>query len=372
MQYQGLGLDAIGFTQGVFLFTIVASEIPTGYLGDRIGRRRSLILGNTLVALVMVTYPFADSFSEFIVLFVVWAFGTSFKSGTAEAWLYEMLKQRLDESEFARINGRGKTFTFGTSALTAAAAGALFAFNPIAPFLANAVLSALGIPILLSLPEVTVKDKDHDHFRIRDAVQALRIQVSEPKIRWFVLYVSLFFAVIEIARTFEQPAAVAVGMPVTLIGIMYSVFKLLSAGAASLTGVVEDRIGIQTAFVLLVPLIVVAYASVYLLPQAIILVFFMLRGLRSITGPLRNQYLNDRLGSTGRATALSGVSMTMSLAGGTAQFLAGKVVTLTGIIDMLVLSGVGIMILAAIVWLFTSPIRTLDQSTNESEATATD
>ncbi|NHN61616.1 MULTISPECIES: MFS transporter [Halorussus] len=372
MQHRGLGLDVIGFTQGAFLFAVVAAEIPTGYLGDRIGRRQSLILGNSLVALVMGIYPFADSFPGFVVLYVVWAFGTSFKSGTSEAWLYEMLERRLDESQFARINGRGRSFTLGTSALAAASAGALFAINPVIPFFANAALSALGIPVLLSLPKVKVEDEDEDPFGLQDAVAALHVQVSEPKIRWFVLYVSLFFAVLEIARSYEQPAAVEVGMPVTLIGIMYGVFKLLSAGAASLAGTVEERLGIRTAFVLLVPLVVVAYATVYFLPQMIIVVFFMLRGSRSITGPLRNQYLNDRLESTGRATALSGISMTMSLAGGTAQFLAGEIVTHTGVIDMLMVSGVGIMALAALLWLSTSPIRTPNQSATETEAAMTD
>ena len=362
IQEQGLGLDVVGFTQGAFLFAVVASEIPTGYLGDRIGRRRSLILGSVLVVVVMVAYPFADSLLEFVVLFVVWAFGSSFRSGTAEAWLYELLKSRLEESEFARINGRGRTFTLVASAATAAAAGALFTLDPSLPFFANAALIALGVPVLISLPAVQVQDEG-DPFRIRDAARSLRVQINRPSVRWLVLYVSLFFALFEITRAFEQPAAVEVGMPVALIGMMYSVFMLASAGASSIAGSVNDRFGTGPVFVLLAPLIGLAYLSALVVPQTIVIVFFVVRSVKSMMLPIQNQYFNDRLADTGRATVLSGIAMTMSLAGGVAQIIGGALATSIEIIDLLIGAGVAITVAAVLVWVLTSPVRTKSDST---------
>lgn len=354
---QGPGLGAVGVTQGAFLLAAVAGEIPTGYLGDRLGRRRGLILGNGTVTLVMLAYPFADSLGAFVALFVLWAFGSTFRSGTAEAWLYDLLKERFDESEFARIDGRGKSLTLGTSAATSAAAGALFAVDPTLPFFANAALKGLGIPVLLSLPSTEVQGEDGDRFSVRDAVRALRAQVSEPRIRWFAVYVSLFFAVFEVARAYEQPAAEAIGVPVVVLGLVYSGFQLVAAGASAVAGPVADRLGVRRTFVLLLPIVAVSYASVLVVSEMILLVFFVLRGLKAVTRPIQNQYFNDRLQSTGRATALSGITMSMSVAGAIAQFAAGAIVTRTGLLDLLVLSGFAITGVAALLWVSTSPVR---------------
>lgn len=369
---RGLDLDAVGITQGAFLLALVTWEIPTGYLGDRLGRRRALILGSTTIASVMALYPFADSLLAFVALFVLWAFGATFRSGTAEAWLYDVLQERFDESEFTRIDGRGKSLMFGTSAVTAASAGVLFTVDPRLPFFANAAMSALGIPVLLSLPKVESTGEDGDPFSVQDAVRALRMQVRKPQIRWLVLYVSLFFVVFDLARAYEQPAAEAVGMPVVVIGFMYSGFKLMSAGASALAGPVAERVGVRKTFVLLLPIVGLSYLTVVAVPGMIIFAFFVLRGLRSLTRPIQDQYFNDRLETTGRATALSGIAMTMSVAGGIAQLLAGFVVTRTGVIDLLVLSGFAVTAVAALLWVSTSPVRTPDSSGSDPRPAATD
>jgi MFS family permease len=62
---------------------MVASELPTGYLGDRVGRRNAL--GNAIVAMVMVGFAVADSTADFAVVYVLWAVGWTFRTGTADA-----------------------------------------------------------------------------------------------------------------------------------------------------------------------------------------------------------------------------------------------------------------------------------------------
>lgn len=102
LESQGLGLAEIGLVQGAFLFAMVAAELPTGYLGDRLGRRTALALGNGIVVAVMLGFVIADSVSEFLVVYVLWAVGWTFRTGTADAWLYELLADALDITQEAR------------------------------------------------------------------------------------------------------------------------------------------------------------------------------------------------------------------------------------------------------------------------------
>ncbi|WP_254864181.1 MFS transporter [Halovivax gelatinilyticus] len=353
LQERGLGLDAVGFTQGAFLVALVAFQLPSGYLSDRLGHRTTLVIGCVVVSLAMACYPLAGSVSTFTALFVAWAFGWACRTGAGEAWLYEALDERDAAASYARIDGRGATVELLGSAGAAALAGVLFAIDPALPFVGNAVLTALGIPVLLSLPATTSTGS----FSVDAAAGSLVAQLSRPDVRWFVGYLALFYALFEVTRAFEQPAASEVGVSVTAIGLMYAAFKLVSACGAYASGAVADRFGPRAVFGVQIPIVGVAYASIWLVPQLVIVVFFLTRTAQSLTRPIQNQYVNDRFDADGRATALSGISMATALAGAVSQFAGGLVAVRTGAVTLLLVAGVGLSIAIATLWVAATPVR---------------
>lgn len=398
-EHKGFGLAVVGLVGAAFQFAMLGAEIPTGYLGDRIGRRASLALGNALGALTMLGFVVADSVAGFVGLYVVWAFGWAFKSGTGNAWLYELLERHGEESEYARVRGRANTVTLLTSAVTAIAGSLLVTVNWNLPFLANAALVALGIPVLLSLPAVGTEtvdsesndaesedvendevesndtesnDVDDEVFSVRDAAQMLRIQAGRPAVRWLVVYVALFYALFAVTKTFEQPALRAVGVPIPALGVLYAGFKVVSAGAASMAGWLEERFGVRGVFALLAPVMGLAFASVAVVPAMIIPVVFLNRNVRMVTKPIRNQYLNDRLGDAGRATVLSGVSMVLAVAAGTARLVGGWLAARMDLLTFLAWTGVVLAGAAGLLWLVSSPVRPpADDEPDSAEAEAT-
>ncbi len=354
---QGYSLAFIGLAQAVFSFALLAAEIPSGYLGDRIGRRGSLALGNALRATAMVAYVFAGSALGILVVKAVWAMGWAFRSGTQSAWLYEMLSSRFDESEYARIDGRGSTVLLITSGVGAVVGGLLYTVGTGLPFLVNAGLATAGIVVLATFPCVECENDADDVFTVREATQMLRVQVGRSEVRWFVAYAALFAGLFGVTRTFEQPALDAAGVPVVGIGLLYAGFKAVSAVAASATGWLDDTLGIRSTFALLVPAFAVTYASVALTPLMLVPTLVLYRATQTVLRPLQNQYLNDRLGDLGRATVLSGVSMALSLASGVAKLLGGAVAGSVGAVGVLPWAGLTVASLAGLLWLATSPVR---------------
>ncbi|WP_158058284.1 MFS transporter [Halorussus halophilus] len=370
LKHQGFGLAFIGLAQAAFLFAMVAAEIPSGYLGDRLGRRASLALGNGCRATAMVALVLADTPLAYLGVKVLWAVGWAFRSGTQDAWLYELLEAHFDESAFARIDGRGSTALLATSAVTAVAGGVLYSFDPALPFVVNACLAAVGVPLLFTFPRLEDSDQDDaeadatdDVFTAREAVRMLRLQANRPAIRWFVAYAALFNGLFGLTRTFEQPALDAAGVPVVGLGLLYAAFKLVSAGAASTVGWLEERLGVYGVFALLAPVFGVAYASLALSPLLLVPVLVLYRTTRVVVRPIQNQYLNDRLGNVGRATVLSGASLVLSLASGAANLLGGWIAETMGPVQFLPWAGLTVAGVGGVLWLATSPVR--------SDATAT-
>jgi MFS family permease len=356
-EVRGFGFDAIGLIMAAYLVGMLVGEVPTGYLGDRLGRRASLAVGNALMSTSLVAWALLQTPLEYALLNVLWAVGTTFRSGTADAWLYDLLATRDAADEFARVSGRASTVSLVVSAGAAVASGGLVAVDWTAPFYANAALAALGLPILASLPAV-----DHgtdDVFTVRDAVTTLRLQVGRPEVRWFVAYAALFYGLFQVALAFEQLALREVGVSVGGLGVLYAGFKLVSAGAASTAGPLEERLGARGVFGLYAPVIGVAFAAVAVWPLLLVPVLFLNRGLTAVTTPIRNQYLNDRLAGVGRATVLSGASMVLSLVAATADVVGGVVAESTGPVTFLVGAGIATAGAAGVLWLAVSPVRPL-------------
>jgi MFS family permease len=365
MESRGLGLAAIGLAQGAFLFSMVLSELPTGYLGDRLGRRAALALGNTVVVATMLGFVLADSPLDFVAVYAFWAVGWTFRTGTVDAWLYELLAERDADDEYARISGRSDSTLLVVSALTALAAGVLYTVDPGFPFVANAALASLGVPLLFTIPETSGSETGDaaderatdDRLGVRAAADVLRRQLSRPSIRWVVVYAALFNVAFSVTRVFEQPAMRAVGVPVAGLGVLYAGFKIVSAVCASAAGPVEDRLGTHGVLLLMVPVVGVAYASFAVVPLLLVPALFARRGLQRITRPVRNGYINDRLAGVGRATVLSGVSMVLTLASGTANVLGGHVAAAVGPLPFLAATGVAVAALGGLVWVATRPVR---------------
>lgn len=321
VQSNGLSLAQVGILESVWMVAIVMSEVPTGYVADRVGQRNSLIIGSVISIICAVVFALMSAFLAFIAVRVVWAIGTTFRSGSTEAWLYDTLKIQFDEEQFAHIQGRGDSISLVVMAVTAAAGGVIaevFGFSY--AFFAMAALMLFGLAVLLSFPtlesqreEFGEDEPSDDTFTVVNAGALIREKATDARLSWFVLYALLLLITIQTVQIWTQPVSVDVGLAVDQIGVMYMGFSLLSAGAAYYVGWVKDNVSIRTWFAVAPFVVALLFIGVQLLPIAVIAVFFVMRVVRTVTQPLMFQYVNDRIGSVGRATTLSAVNLTAAV-----------------------------------------------------------
>ncbi|MBI1326417.1 MAG: MFS transporter [Alphaproteobacteria bacterium] len=115
------------FTAAMGIFAIskisaILLEIPTGILSDRIGRKKTFILGTLTGIIATIFYALAAS--SFFLLLGAALEGTArtFFSGTRNAFLYEVLKETGAEKEYSRDLGRTSSFIHAGLGLGALAA----------------------------------------------------------------------------------------------------------------------------------------------------------------------------------------------------------------------------------------------------------
>ena len=155
VSYSGIGaLDA------AYSVTVLLAETPTGYVGDRLGRKWSLAFGVVGTSLASFWFAFAETLPGFLVAYVGLAVAQTFTSGTDSAWLYDTLRERTDEGQFATIRGRGRAIGLAVSALAAIAGGLTGQVNLAVPWLLSGALTAVGLPVVLSFPAPDYRSLD--------------------------------------------------------------------------------------------------------------------------------------------------------------------------------------------------------------------
>ena len=321
---QGLTFTQIAVLEAIYNLTTLFGEIPTGYIGDRVGRRNSLLIGTTLIAVTLLGIGLAESFLALAVLYVCWSLGYNFRSGSEDAWLYETLTDDLSESEFATVRGRGESAALAVGAGAAIVGGYLGSIDLSYPWFVASAVTGLGAVVLLTLEEpATYTKAETDELSLRRTIGIVTDALSQRNLRAFILYYYvLYVAVTYLVFVFLQPIfeTVVVGLGVSpsrvepLLGWFYAAYSLVGAVLSYFTGAIKEHLGVRTWFLVLPFLIGAALVGMYFVPVLALPTFLVARGLSDVTRSFAGQYVNDRIGSLGRATVLSAMAMVSGLA----------------------------------------------------------
>jgi MFS family permease len=321
---QGLDFTQIALLEVIYNLTTLFGEIPTGYVGDRLGRRNSLLVGTVLIAVTLFGIGLAESFHALAVLYALWSTGYNFRSGSEDAWLYDTLTDDLSADEFAHVRGRGESVSLAIGAGAAVVGGYLGSVDLSYPWFVAGAITGLGAAVLLTVSEpATYRRSDTDQLSLRRTLGVVRDALSRRNLRAFVLYYYVLYAgATYLVFVFLQPIfetvvvdlGVAPSRVESLLGWFYAGYSLLGAALSYHTGTIREHVGLRRWFLALPFVVGAALVGMYLVPILALPTFLVARGLSDVTRSFAGQYVNDQIGTLGRATVLSAMAMVSGLA----------------------------------------------------------
>ncbi len=101
-----MSIDQVFYMSIVWSLVAIVTEVPSGYLADKIGRKRTLILGVLLMLIAHAAHFVAIGPWAFAGIFALMSASFSCFSGTDEALLFGSLKEVGKEDEMTKYNGR--------------------------------------------------------------------------------------------------------------------------------------------------------------------------------------------------------------------------------------------------------------------------
>ena len=151
--YGQIGLVSAISALGFFLF-----EVPTGVVADGMSRKTSVLIGMFLFSIGTVILIFLRNFPMLIAYAVVSSLGSTFVSGSLQAWLFDNLKHLGLEGMYREVMKDVKTITLVSSAFSISAGAFLAQLYGFAlPIVMTLIMELGALVTALSIPEYGFK-----------------------------------------------------------------------------------------------------------------------------------------------------------------------------------------------------------------------
>jgi MFS family permease len=303
----GLTYSQIAILKAIYSISIVVLEIPSGYLADVMGRKKTLIIGSILGFIGFFTYSISYGLIGFIIAEIILGFGQSLISGADSAMLYDSLDDLGRKDEYTKYEGRIISIGNLSETLAGIAGGILVGISLRFPYIVQTGVAFIAIPAALSLYEPNRKINALNFgfkYIIRIVKDSLYIN---KELRWNILHSSIIgAATLTMATLIVQKYLLLIEIPLFYFGIIWPVLNITVGFVALYAYKIESKLKKTNSLILIsiiIPLGFIALSQIIgYWGLLVLLIFYVFRGFAT---PILKDYINQLCDSEVRATVLS-------------------------------------------------------------------
>jgi MFS family permease len=229
----------VGWAISAFALARVVMDIPAGFLADRFGRKRNMILGLVLIILSAIASGLASNYTWLILARIVGGIGSALYMTAATTWVAQVSAGKSRGRYMALYTGlvfAGTAFGPTIGGYTAAH----FGLN--APFFAYAMLGLAGLIATLPLKETADSSQgERSKMCMKDI---LRVLSNRPFMLVNCAVLAMFFLRVGVRSTLVPLyASLNLSLSEERIGILLTVAAIATALSTFLSGWLSDRVG---------------------------------------------------------------------------------------------------------------------------------
>lgn len=235
------------FALGMGAFSIAAitssiAEVPTGILSDKLGRKRTIILGSVFLLAGLVFYALADSFAFLAIGSLLQGIAGSLFSGNNDALVYESIGAQKRETGYPEFLGKIGAYAQVAAAIAALSGGFIADISFRYAVWASVFFAVLSLLSTLFLVEPRIHTKKISTNLIGDLGDAMRQFFHNAKLRTVSIAYIIEWGIAGSMYNFRS-AFVALLWPVWAIGIAQVLQNAASAFSSWFSGKFISKLG---------------------------------------------------------------------------------------------------------------------------------
>ncbi len=300
---QGFDSAQVGLLQSILFGAAFLCEIPTGLMGDKYGRKKSVFMG----LLAYIGYSFGvisfTGFSVFVGFYALYGFAMSLVSGSDRSLIYDTFKQHNKEASFIKLESLSRSVGSIVLGLAIILGGVLQAISWDAVYIAYAGVLVIAMMAISFIPEpkLQVAHHDEDFDLVKNASRHFTVGDGRKQLP-LILFMSMISFAFYPYFIFTQSALTDLGMSVENVAWVFAAAQLASAAGYFTAGKLPQKNNLKVAFIICPVLL----SLLYLISQMggmtmIVTVFFVICYIDKIIEPIYVTHLNEGFDSKIRA-----------------------------------------------------------------------
>lgn len=348
---QYLNYQQIASVMGVGVIVSLIAEIPTGVFADMVGRKWSVFLSSLIYTLAMIGTVLARSYEAFLIVTIMNALVNALYSGSAEALLYDTLKQAKREKEFEVWTSRTDAVAWIALFVSSIAGGYLYAINPKYPYIAQAIFVACASIVTLFITEPkldTVKYQLSDIWK-NNLKGFKELFVSSTLRYWTAIFVTIgvgYYIAADILGISQQRQY---GLHPQYVGWVLGIGFIISAMMSHYYPQLRKLFGEKKLIVMSGMILILSFLGAKYVGLGLGVTLIMMRVSSSTTfRNSRSVVINREIESKNRATTLSTLNLLTMFPYGLSAAWIGLYIDRTSPNQFAFVLGVGILVLLCI------------------------
>lgn len=239
-QVKGISAASVLFADSFYPIFKFIFQVPCLALVNKLKIKNSLILGNILVSLGILSYIIGDGISSIIISNFLQAIGYNLKGTVEPDLLYSSIPKTDERGKvFSKIDGKSSSYYYYFDAVTSIISGFLFVINGYLPIILCFIMSIISIIVSLKFysPDgnTSVTDKPKKvklKTKLYNFKNAVKFIFGSKRLKSLLIFSALFHGLISVSTTLRSSILVDINVPEQYFGIIFAILQMVS-GIAS-------------------------------------------------------------------------------------------------------------------------------------------
>ncbi len=237
----GFSMTQIMIMESCFTLVVVLTLIPSGIIGDHLGRKNLLVINTLFFVSGAIIIATSSTYIMFIIAYILFGLSSATWAASGTPFFFDNLKELDREKDFKKLYGNVTAINYLIGGLGALAGGYIATFDMRLTFWATAIAMALAFITAFTFTDTKLyKHGDKRYFNhLKDAI---RFASKHPRVRMLIIFSAIFWGAMFSAHMLYQPYFKSLGIPIVYFGVIYLMLYVLGGLSAKLTHRIEKHL----------------------------------------------------------------------------------------------------------------------------------
>lgn len=368
-QVKQIAVADIVLSSSLYAMFGILLQIPISAVIQKLGKRRSLVIANTMNFLYVILIMTCKGFMQLVIAQFISAIAFALKGVSESSILNNSIPATKNKGNiFSNISGKGYSKYSYLAAISTFISGFLFDINPYIPMSISLVFVALAIVCSANFIELDQEKEKAKKVTIKDSIQDLKsgfkFVFKSKRLKSLLIMLGFIWGIICLFSKYQVTLLQEMQVSASYIGIILAALQIIGGLASTKMNTYNEKHGNKTLTILAlnctIGIAIAGLCAILNIPFAvqiiIILITYIIRNAsKGVFQVAKSRYMSSFTNDSILPKILAANSMINNLARMLIGFIGTAILKITNIQNSMIISGILFTAIAVLIYLYMKP-----------------